>query len=1248
METLIFAKIKKVFGFPECDTEHIVEEKKKKNCFKSSLFELIKYSSKTEFLYISISLVCALVGGAIQPIVLLIGGWITNLYLVNSSNVGDEKFLHDVIKLIYTGIGCGIIIFILALIQGICIQRGTRRIIDKIRKDYLSAVLRQDANWLDNHPAGTINCQLNENTEIINDGLGIKCCLLVRGFAMFASSIIACAFIQWQLTFITFTMGPLSAFVLHYLTKVTESTNEEMMNLSAKSHTIFEESILNVRTIQTCNGQNFMIKKLKQVNILLKNLQNKITFWTGFFDGLSLFTGYFITGIALFFGCRLYFEGDINKKGDVILIVNTVCVTGYFLGLLGPHLSSLQQAASSFQLLHDVILSAPLKEGKEGELKIKSTSGHIVFKNVHFKYATRDKKVLQGLSFEVLPGQTVALVGTSGCGKSTSIGLLTKMYRANEGEILLDGQNIDLIDAKSLRQQIGIVEQEPKLFDGTIVENIRLGRDVTNEMIQNATDIANASDFINSLEKGYQTRIGSGSVQLSGGQKQRICISRALVSAPSILLLDEATSALDSHNEHIVNKALQNASIGRTTLIIAHRLSSLKNVDKIYVLDDGQVKEIGKHDELIELGGIYAKLARSQEIEQSSIKDYEREEQKRNEKIKKLKSNEFQTIPIVNRHDVEVNMLGPVNTETTIDEKITLSGLGKLIRLVPKHPKMLALIILLTIPRSFELCAYGLGLSFAFNTLEYSKDEYMTWAYITLAEQTLTGLFVWTIHTALMYTCGWLANEIMDDVKETILCELLHKPIAYFDSSNTSPSACVSKIINHTTNSYACLDHRAIRFVWFVIGTVFSLLLAFPFVWELGCVGLFITILLTVFTFYFVSVAHDANSEKAAKDKSGQFGTEIVEQIRAIKLISAEDYFEKQFQHFVEKAEQYDNKIGFISALNFAITQSYVFASDMLLFYIGTLLIFKGKYLPNRIFMAFNGAQMSAWGVMYFSAWIPEIVRGSASANQIFSFFENSPKSRKLSGASKPQVEGDVQLRNIIFSYPSRPQKVVCNNLNIRAPKGKSIALVGPSGCGKSTVFAMLERFYSNSSGKITIDDTDITDIDVHHLRENIAVVGQEPILFNATIYENITLGLENISIDEVQKACVLANAASFIENFPNGYDTIVGEGGGALSGGQKQRIAIARAIIRKPKILLLDEATSALDTQSEKIVQKALRSATEGRTSIFIAHRLSTVQHCDIIYYISKGSVAEFGTHYELMNLNRKYARLVASQSLV
>jgi ATP-binding cassette subfamily B (MDR/TAP) protein 1 len=254
-----------------------------------------------------------------------------------------------------------------------------------------------------------------------------------------------------------------------------------------------------------------------------------------------------------------------------------------------------------------------------------------------------------------------------------------------------------------------------------------------------------------------------------------------------------------------------------------------------------------------------------------------------------------------------------------------------------------------------------------------------------------------------------------------------------------------------------------------------------------------------------------------------------------------------------------------------------------------------------------------------------------------------------MTGGKKNPIRGSVSLKGVLFSYPQRPTVSILNGLDLEVEPGQTLALVGPSGCGKSTVVSLLERFYDPNGGRVTIDNDDVREFNVGHVRSSIALVSQEPILFDCSIRENITYGLDLSTIAEssIEKVTKLANIHKFIGELPDGLDTRVGEKGAQLSGGQKQRIAIARALIRNPKILLLDEATSALDTESEKVVQEALDRAREGRTCIVIAHRLSTVVNADVIAVIKNGVVIEKGTHAELIAQRGAYFELTQKQGM-
>ncbi|KAJ3342747.1 hypothetical protein HDU93_001319 [Gonapodya sp. JEL0774] len=386
--------------------------------------------------------------------------------------------------------------------------------------------------------------------------------------------------------------------------------------------------------------------------------------------------------------------------------------------------------------------------------------------------------------------------------------------------------------------------------------------------------------------------------------------------------------------------------------------------------------------------------------------------------------------------------------------------------------------------------------------------------------------------------------------------------------------------------------------------------------------------------------------------QSNRVATEAISNIKTVATLRKEEMFFEQFQSKLEEPYRSGVSTALRTSLGLGIAQAMQFYMNAFTFFIGGKFVASGLYTGLQLLSTFFAVLFTAQQAGQASSFAPNIAKARVAAATIFEFLDRIPRIDSSSAeGKKPKAQGNFEGSGMEFSYPTRSDTKVLKGLDVRGLRGQTIALVGPSGCGKSTVIALLERFYDVSGGSMNVEGVDTREWHLQTLRKEMALVGQEPILFSGSIRENIAYGVPDSELEpsqeQIETVARMANIHDFIMTQPQGYHTEVGEKGGQLSGGQKQRVAIARALIRNPEILLLDEATSALDSESEKVVELALKVASKGRTTVSIAHRLSTIQDADVIFVINRGAVVEWGKHMDLIEQKGQYFELVNQQRL-
>ncbi|CAB4303787.1 unnamed protein product [Prunus armeniaca] len=1229
------------------------EEKTERVAF----MKLFSFADKTDIMLMLVGTIGAMGNGSCMPIMTILVGEMSDSFGTNQNNthIGLSVVSKVSLKFVYLAIWAAVA----ATLQVGCWMVTGERQAARIRALYLKTILRQDIAFFDMETnGGEVVGRMSGDTVLIQNAMGEKVGKFVQLFSTFIAGFII-AFIKVRpLTLVMLSCVPLLVAAGACISFIVTKMASHGQSAYAKAANVLDQTIGSIRTVASFTGEK------KAITSYSKNLVDAYKSGVhegsaaGIGHGLVMLVLFFSYALAVWFGSRMIREKGYSG-GDVLNVILAVLTASMSLGQASTCLSAFAAGqVAAFKMFETISRRPEIDAYDEKGKTMNDIRGDIELREVFFSYPARpDEQIFDGFSLYIPSGTTAALVGESGSGKSTVISLIERFYDPRAGEVLIDGINLKEFQLKWIRSKIGLVSQEPVLFASNIKENIAYGKDgATLEEIEAAAQLANAAKFIDKLPQGFDTMVGEHGTQLSGGQKQRIAIARAVLKDPRILLLDEATSALDAESERIVQEALDRIMVNRTSVIVAHRLSTVRNADTIAIIQKGKMVERGSHSDLIkDPEGAYSQLIRLQEVNKES--EQTAEAQDKSEITTKCFRQLSQRMALV-RSLSRNSSVGSKRENNTLQSdpeapalpleqppKISMHRLAALNK--PEIPVLLigtvaAIITGVMIP------IFGLLLSKVVKTFyepprQQKKDsEFWAIMFMTLGAASLLVI------PAREYFFSVAGSKLIERIRLICFERVVHMEVGWFDEAENSSGAIGARLSADAALVRALVGDTLAQIVESIAMAAAGLFIGFTACWQLAFILLALIPLIGINGYVQAKFMKGFSADaKMMYEEASQVANDAVGSIRTVASFCAEEKVMGLYRRKCEGPTEAAKRQGLISGIGFGISFFSLFCVYATCFYAGAKLVEAGKTTFSHVFQVFYALTMAAMGISQSSSFAVDFSKAKNAAASIFAIIDRKSKidSSDESGVKLDSVKGEIELHRVIFKYPSRPDIQIFRDLSLTIHCGNTVALVGESGSGKSSVVALLQRFYDPDSGHITLDGIELGKFQLKWLRQQMGLVSQEPALFNDTIRANIAYGKEGDATEaEIIAASELANAYRFISSLGQGFDTVVGERGVQLSGGQKQRIAIARAIIKSPKILLLDEATSALDAESERVVQDALDGVMVNRTTVVVAHRLSTIKNADVIAVVKNGVIVERGKHDTLMNISDgSYASLVA-----
>jgi ATP-binding cassette, subfamily B, bacterial len=922
-----------------------------------------------------------------------------------------------------------------------------------------------------------------------------------------------------------------------------------------------------------------------------------------------------------------------------------------------------QEARASVIRVFDIIDSRPVITDRPGAIELPAGAAGLSFEDVRFGYAPSEP-VLRGLSFRVEPGETVAVVGASGSGKSTLALLLPRFYDPQGGSVRIGSCDVADVTRDSLRAAIGLVMEDSFLFSDTVRANIGYGKpDATEEEIIAAAQAAQAHEFIVRLPRGYDTVVGEQGLTLSGGQRQRVALARALIIDPRVLVLDDATSAIDPRLEAEIHDALREVMRGRTTLIIAHRRSTLNLADRIVVLDRGRVADSGTHAELSERCPLYRQLITGPDddaepgmppirpLRATTVEDLlDGRAPGSPGRARALAgpgpggrghlAGTFESMPPSPELLAQVAALPPAKDVPGVDIAQARAAdrhftLRRLLR-----PLAVALVIGLVLDGLDAVAGLALP-ALVRNGIDHGVQTKVFGAVVVVS---LIGLAIvladWLVNVAETMVVGRNGERLLYILRVKLFAQLQRLGLDFYERELSG--RIMTRMTTDVDALSTFLQTGVVTMVSSVL-TFFGVLAALLIInLRLGLAVLSIFPVLVAATLVFRSKSAKAYAD--SREKVAAVNADFAENVAGLRVTQAfrreranRDRFGRRSRAFRASRMRAQRYI----ALYFPFVQTLSTVAGAIVLVIATGQVHSGALTAGALIayllyidMVFSPVQQLS---QVFDGYQQAMV-GVRRITDLLRLRTSTPQASTPVPAGR--LRGRIELQGVDFSYSGSDANAI-SGVNLTIKPGETVALVGQTGAGKSTLVKLIARFYDVTSGTVLVDGTDVRDFDLASYRHRLGIVPQESYLFAGTVRDSIAYARPHAANAEVEAAARAVGAHDMITRLPGGYHHEVSERGRNLSAGQRQLVALARAQLADPAILLLDEATAALDLAAEAAVNRAISELTAARTTIVVAHRLTTAARADRIVVLDSGQIAEIGSHDELLAADGIYASL-------